>query len=170
VNFPLLGKADGARESQDMRYMGIDYGQQRTGIAVSDSGGAMAFPRAALLMRGKERFFAELLALAAEERVEAFVVGLPRRGNGEESESTRQARNMAARLSRRTPLPVYLMDEYLSSHEAESRLRESGASGKNLKAKLDAAAAAGILESFLSLPEDRKKALRLPEKDASYTL
>jgi putative Holliday junction resolvase len=153
-----------------MRYMGIDYGLKRTGIAVSDSGGSMAFPRAALTMRGKDRFFAELLALADKEQVEAFVVGLPRRGNGEESESTRRARNMAARLSRRSPLPIYVMDEYLSSHEAEARLRESGVGGKNLQDKLDAAAAAGILASFLALPEDQKKRLRLPEKDPSYTM
>ena len=54
------------------------------------------------------------------------MVGLPLRSNGEDSETTRQARNMAARLARRTDLPVYLMPELLSSHEAESRLRQAG--------------------------------------------
>ena len=77
-------------------------------------------------MRGKDAFFAELLALAESEGIRAFVVGLPLRSNGEDSETTRQARNMAARLARRTDLPVYLMPELLSSHEAESRLRQAG--------------------------------------------
>jgi putative Holliday junction resolvase len=141
--------------------MGIDYGLKRTGIAMSDSGGSMAFPRAGLPVRGRDRFFDDLLALAHKEQTDAFVVGLPMRGNGEESETTRQARNMAARLGRRTPLPVYLMNEYLSSHEAETRLRETGTGGKQLKDKLDSAAAAGILESFLALPPEKREELRL---------
>ena len=136
-----------------MKYMAIDYGQKRTGIAVSDKGGRMAFPRTVLLMRGKDAFFAELLALAAEEEVEAFVLGLPLRDTGEDSETTRQVRNMAARLRRRSPLPVYFMDESLSSHDAETRLRQAGAGGRQLKNKLDSAAAVAILESFLALPE-----------------
>ena len=109
-----------------MKYLAIDYGQKRTGLAVSDPEERMAFPRATLAMRGKDAFFAELLALAESEGIRAFVVGLPLRSNGEDSETTRQARNMAARLARRTDLPVYLMPELLSSHEAESRLRQAG--------------------------------------------
>ena len=152
----LLTTALLALTQQTMKYLGIDYGQKRTGIAVSDHGGSMAFPRKAILMRGKDLFFAELLALAEQEGIQAFVVGLPRRNSGEDSETTRQVRNMVARLKHRAPLPVYFMDEYLSSHEAESLLREAGAGGKHLKDKLDSAAAVGILESFLALPDDRR--------------
>lgn len=139
-----------------MKYLAVDYGQKRTGIAVSDPDGSMAFPRTTIAMRGKDAFFAELLALAEQERAEAFVVGLPLRGNGEESETTRQVRNMAARLQRRSPLPVYFVEELLSSHDAETRLREAGKSGKALREKLDQGAAAAILESFLALPEERR--------------
>lgn len=139
-----------------MKYLALDYGLKRTGIAVSDDGGSMAFPRPALAMRGKDIFLAEVLALVERENAQALVVGLPIRGNGEESESTRRSRNIAALLARRIPLPIYLMNEYLSSHEAETRLRESGAGGKKLKQKLDSAAAAAILESFLALPEERR--------------
>ena len=63
---------------------------------------------------------------------------------------------MAARLARRTSLPVYLMPELLSSHEAEERLRLAGKSGKALRDVLDQAAAVAILESFLALPEERR--------------
>jgi len=84
------------------------------------------------------------------------VVGLPLRENGQDSETTRQARNMAARLKRRTVLPVYFMSEALSSHEAEERLRAAGKNDKAVREMLDKAAAAAILESFLALPEDRR--------------
>lgn len=139
-----------------MKFLSIDYGQKRTGIALSDAGARMAFPRVTLVMQGKDAFFAELLALAAAEGAEAFVIGLPIRQNGEDSETTRQVRNMAARLKRRTPLPVYFMPETLSSYAAESRLRETGKSGKKIQDALDQAAAVAILESFLELPEDRR--------------
>ena len=149
-----------------MKYMCIDYGLKRAGIAVSDPDGGMAFPRPALRVRGKDIFFAELLALAEQEGVRAFVVGLPLRQSGEDSETTRQARNMAARLARRTSLPVYLMPELLSSHEAESRLRQAGKSGKALLDVLDQAAAVAILESFLALPDERRSLVRRQGEDA----
>ena len=139
-----------------MKFLAIDYGKKRTGIAVSDPGGLLAFPRAVILMRGKDAFFADLLALANDEGADAFVVGLPLRENGADSESTRQTRNMAARLKRRTALPVYFMPEALSSHDAETRLREAGKNGKVIPETLDKAAAAAILESFLALPEERR--------------
>lgn len=143
-----------------MKYLAVDYGQKRTGIAVSDPGESMAFPKATLLMRGKERFFAELLALAEKEEADAFVIGLPIRLGGEESETTRQVRNMVARLARRTSLPIFFMSEALSTFEAEDRLREAGERGKKLSEKIDQAAAVAILESFLALPQARRAQLR----------
>jgi putative Holliday junction resolvase len=139
-----------------MKYLAIDYGQKRTGIALSDPDGVFAFPRAVLLMRGRDAFFAALLALAEKEKADAFVVGLPLRQNGEDSESARRARNLAARLKRRSSLPVYFMPETLSSFEAESRLREAGKNPAQRRNRLDSAAAAAILESFLLLPESRR--------------
>ena len=132
-----------------MKYLGIDYGQKRTGIAVTDPDATMAFPRRTLLMHGKDVFFAELLALAEEERAEAFVVGLPLRQDGSDSETTRQVRNMVERLQRRSPLPVHLVPEALSSWDAEARLRAAGKGGKDLRDRLDQAAAVAILETFI---------------------
>jgi putative Holliday junction resolvase len=139
-----------------MKFLAIDYGQKRTGIALSDPGGVLAFPRATIIMRGKDAFFAELLTLAEAEAAEAFVIGLPLRENGEDSETTRQTRNMAARLKRRTPLPVYFMPEALSSHDAQTRLRMAGKNNETIRDALDKAAATAILESFLALPEERR--------------
>ncbi len=139
-----------------MKFMALDYGLKRTGVAVSDPSGLMAFPRATIQMKGKDVFFAEVLELARAEGVEAFVVGLPLYGDGSDSETTRQVRNMAARLKRRTELPVFFMEEALSSYEAADRLAEGGKRGGREKEKLDKAAAAIILESFLSLPPGKR--------------
>lgn len=136
-----------------MKYLAIDYGLKRTGLALSDPEGSFVFPRATIIMKGKDAFFEELFALAHVEKAEAFVVGLPLRLDGSESETTRMVRNFAARLKRRTPLPVYLMEETLSSYEAENTLKASGLGGKKLADALDRQAAVAILESFLALPQ-----------------
>ena len=68
-----------------MKYLAIDYGQKRTGIAVSDTGGSMAFPRKTILMRTRAAFFEELLALIEAEATDAIVIGLPINLDGEES-------------------------------------------------------------------------------------
>ncbi len=149
-----------------MKYLAVDYGQKRTGLAVSDAGGSMAFPLRVVPMHGRERFVAELPEIARAEGAQALVVGLPRRGDGEHSETTRQVLNMVRALCAQTDLPIYLVEEYLSSWDAESRLREAGRSGKKALARLDAAAAAAILESFLSLSASQRESLRFVEKNA----
>jgi RNAse H-fold protein YqgF len=139
-----------------MKYLGIDYGIKRTGLAVTDPGGIMAFPRTTLHMKGKDAFFAELFAVIKAEDIEAVVIGLPLRSDGTDSETTRMVRNMAARFRRRSPLPAYFMPETLSSHQAEELLKEAGQRGRGLWHKTDEAAAVLILESFLALPPERR--------------
>lgn len=136
--------------------MALDYGLKRTGVAVSDPEGRIAFPRRTVRMTTRRAFFAELTALMLEERPDAVVVGLPLLLDGGESLMTRQARNIAASLARRADLPVYLMPETLSSHEAERDLREAGRREKDLRAVVDQQAAVRILESFLNTPEEKR--------------
>ena len=140
-----------------MKYLAIDYGQKRTGIAVSDAGGRMAFPRKTILMHTRSAFFEELIALIEADAPDAVVVGLPINLDGEESLTTRQARNFAASLARRTPLPLFWMEEALSSFEAERDLRAAGRSAAKGRAVLDQQAAVRILQSFLDQPEDKRK-------------
>ncbi len=135
-----------------MKFMAIDYGLKRTGVAVTDAGGRMAFPRTTVHLTTRERFFAELMACVAAEAPDAIVVGLPLCLDGSESLTTRQVRHFVERLKRRTDLPVYWMNEQLSSYEAENDLRAAGA-GRKLRAVVDQQAACRILESFLALPE-----------------
>jgi putative Holliday junction resolvase len=138
-----------------MKILGIDYGQARTGIAVTDAGGRMAFPHCVLRKDTRQDFFAQLCALIAEEAPQAIVVGLPLSDDGSESLSTRQARNFVQSLKRRVDLPIYYMEELLSTHEARAQFRETG--HRPASGELDQQAAVRILESFLNEPESRKK-------------
>ena len=142
-----------------MKYLAIDYGQKRTGIAVSDSGGSMAFPRRTIQMRTREAFFEELLALLEAEAPDALVIGLPVNLDGEETLTTRQTRNFAKNLKKKTPLPIFWMEEALSSFEAEIDLRQAGRSAAKSRAVLDQQAAVRIPQSFLDQPEGSRKAL-----------
>ena len=132
-----------------MKYLAIDYGQKRTGIAVSDTGGSMAFPRKTILLRTPDAFFEEFIA----------VIGLPINLDGEESLTTRQVRNFSKSIARRTTLPLFWMEEALSSYEAERDLRDAGRSAAQGRAVLDQQAAVRILQSFLDQPEAKRKTI-----------
>lgn len=137
-----------------MRILGIDFGLKRVGLAVSDPDGRMAFPLRTIERTTREALFAELLDVLATENVEAVVVGLPLNLDGSDSMTTRQARNFAASLGRRTELPVTLVDERLSSAAAADDLARAGLSGRRRKAVLDQQAAVRILETHISQSED----------------
>lgn len=140
-----------------MKYLAIDYGLKRVGIAVSDDGGQFAFPRRTLRRETKAAFFAELLALLEEERAEAIVVGLPLLPDGKECLTTKQVRHFIESLKRRTALPLYWVDEVFSSAVAEEELFGFGLNYGKVHKVLDQQAAVLILESFLGLPEDRRQ-------------
>ncbi len=144
------------RRNITLKYLALDYGLKRTGIAASDAGGRMAFPRRTLLMRTRKAFFNELVTLIAKEQPDALVIGLPFRPDGSESLTTRQVRNFAASLARRVSLPMYWMPELLSSHEAEDDLREAGRRERDLRPVVDQQAAVRILESFLNTSQDKR--------------
>ena len=140
-----------------MKLLALDWGLKRTGIAVTDAGGRMAFPRAVVRMTTREAFFGELLALIEAENPGGIVVGLPLSLEGAETPTTRQVKNFTMRLMRRTALPVWHMPETLSSCAAQSLLAEAGVSARRQKDILDAQAAVLILESFLNLPEQKRQ-------------
>lgn len=133
-----------------MRILGIDYGQVRVGLALTDPEGRMAFARPALVRTTRDALFEALLALMAAEGVQAVVVGLPLTLDGEDSLSTRQVRNFAESLARRTSAPVHLMDERLSSAAAEAQLKEAGLCSRKRKSRLDSQAAVQILETWIA--------------------
>ncbi len=145
-----------------LKYLCIDYGLVRSGLAISDGLGRMAFPRCTVQCPPQSKradFFVKLLAVIEEENPAALVIGLPLHLDGKESETTRQVRNFVARLQRRSTLPVYLMPEALSSEEAKLDLLESNLHTKKHKNVLDQQAAVRILQSFLALTTEQKEKL-----------
>ena len=133
-----------------MRILGIDFGLKRVGLALTDGTGAMAFPYRTVVRTTREALFAELLGVIESEGVEEIVVGLPLLLDGGDSMTTRQARNFAASLGRRTEVPIVLVDERLSSAAAEEELVEAGLTKRSKrKPVLDQQAAVRILETHL---------------------
>lgn len=138
-----------------MRIVGLDVGERRIGVAVSDATCTLARPLGVLkpsaLERDAPRIAAdEITRLAGEEDgVSSIVVGLPMHLDGSASPMTPRVRDFAAALGRLTELPVVFQDERLTSREAESRLALREKSWRARKARLDAAAAAVILQDYL---------------------
>ena len=138
-----------------MRTVGLDIGERRIGVAVSDATSTLARPLGVLRSAGLGRdaldvVVREIARLAGEEDgVGAIVIGLPRRLDGTPTEMTPRVEQFARALGAKTSLPVALQDERLSSREAESRLALRDQDWRSRKAKLDAAAAAIILQDYL---------------------
>ena len=138
-----------------MRIVGLDVGERRIGVAVSDVTRTLARPLGVLRPAGLDVDAVQLSAdeigrLAREEDgVASIVVGLPRRLDGTPSDMTRRVEQFARQLEARTALPVTLQDERLSSREAESRLAIREKDWRARKQRLDAAAAAVILQDYL---------------------
>lgn len=139
------------------RTLGIDFGERRIGLALSDPTGTLAQPLPPLLRRrGRRPPIQALLAFIDEHRVDRVVVGLPLSLEGTDTEWTRQVRAFAALLARRAGRDVFLVDERLTSVMAERAVRSLGLrrTERQRKDRVDTAAAMIILQSFL----DRMKA------------
>lgn len=133
------------------RVLALDIGRRRTGLAVSDPTGTLATPYAVITAHPP---LADVLRtaghLAAEpDGLSAIVVGRPLHLDGRSSPETAAVDAFVARLRTRTTLPVFVQDERLTSVEAYERLRVSERDWRTRKARLDAAAAAVILQDFL---------------------
>lgn len=138
-----------------MRAIAVDVGKVRVGVAVADELGLVAHPRPYVDGRDPRRAVEALAALAAAEHIDRFVVGLPRTLRGEEGPPARRARRFAEALAKRTGLAVELADEWLSTREARGRLRDAGFGERELRERVDSAAAAVVLQSWL---DARRKA------------
>ena len=140
-----------------MRLLGVDVGQRRIGLAISDPSGTLARPLTTLTVSGDdgvERVATEVARLAREEDgLATIVVGLPARLDGSPTRESSRIGAFIRDLQARTPIPVVGEDERLTSREAESRLAVREKDWRKRKERLDAAAAAIILQDYL----DRKR-------------
>ena len=145
-----------------MRSMGVDYGQRRIGLALSDATGMLARAWKTIPRVGNPSQVATALAAEArmllheDDGLAAIVVGHPRRLNGEPTELTTSVEEVVARLRTLLPIPVVVQDERLTSHEAEGILAQREKNWRKRKTMVDAAAAALILQDYLDArSEDR---------------
>jgi putative Holliday junction resolvase len=153
-----------------MRSLGLDVGDKRTGVAISDPQGILATPLTVLSNKDEDAFIDEILKLVEQYNAKCVVVGLPRRLNGELGKQAGKVTAFAGELSRRAKrsnlnqLDVELWDERLSTKAAERLKKDAGCKGSKLrsrakrgaknhsfsvKAEVDAIAAAFILQGFL---------------------
>lgn len=133
-----------------MRVMAIDYGDTRTGVAISDAAGTLAGFTAVLPSRNREKLVAQLAELAREHEVDGLVVGLPRNMDGTEGERAALCREFAAGLGQALRLPPVLWDERRTTIEAHGILHAGGKKMKRHKQIVDAVAASLILEGYLA--------------------
>ena len=137
-----------------MRVLAVDVGERRIGLAISDISRTLARPLRTLTVRstgdGVDQVVAEIARLNAEDDgLSTVVVGLPIRLDGSPSEQTSRVAAFIEALKMRTAVPILTADERLSSREAESLLAERTRDWRQRKARLDAVAAAVILQDYL---------------------
>ena len=140
-----------------MRVMAIDYGDARTGVAISDAGGLLTGFTAVIHSRKSEQVAEELRALAEAHGVEELVLGIPRNMDGTEGERAEICRAFAALLKERTGLEPRLWDERRTTIEAHQILHTSGKRMKEHRKTVDAVAASLILEGYLTFRRNRRE-------------
>lgn len=131
------------------RAAGLDLGRVRVGLAVADELGMLAHPRPFLEGGDRRRLFEHLKELCRDEDIGVLVVGLPIRLDGLEGPEARRARRFAGELAQATGVQVELVDERMTTVEARQRLREQGLSDRRARGRIDSAAAAVLLQSWL---------------------
>lgn len=137
-----------------MRSLGIDFGERRIGLAISDPEGRLAVPLTTLERKSDRSAAAQIAEIAASEGVARLVLGEPVGLDGERGPAAARARAFAGRLAGRTGLPVVLVNEALTSVEAAARLREAGGGGKREQGRIDAVAAQILLQEALDARRD----------------
>jgi putative Holliday junction resolvase len=132
------------------RLLGVDWGERRIGLALSDDARTLAQPLATLTRRPGKRFpMKQLLDHIARHQVTAVVVGLPLDASGAEGDAARAARALAEDIGRRAALPVALWDERMTTARVLAAVREMGGSTRGRKDDVDALAAALLLQHYL---------------------
>jgi putative holliday junction resolvase len=135
-----------------MRILGLDYGERRIGIAVSDELGITAQGLTTVQRKNREADLDRLADVVHRYEVERIVVGYPLRLDGSEGIQCEKINRFIRRLERRFSLPVIRRDEMLSTKEAEEILRETGVRREKRRAMVDRLAACIILQRYLDTP------------------
>ncbi len=150
-----------------MRYLAVDYGTKRIGLAVCDELEFGAYPLTTIhRSRSLPHDLGEIARLVQKEKAQGIVVGLPLNADGSHGPSAQKATEFSRALKKYTQVPITLHDEFLSSWEAEEELIAADVSRKKRKAVLDQMAAVHILEGFLRAKREAKERGAQMEKSA----
>ena len=133
-----------------MKIMGIDYGDARTGVAISDLLCSIVGSTCVVPSRNREKAVADIVKLCRDNMVGEIVVGLPRNMDGSEGPRAQLCREFAEVLKEATGLPVAMWDERRTTVEAHNILSQHNYHGKKRKDTVDAVAASLILEGYLA--------------------
>jgi putative holliday junction resolvase len=136
-----------------LRYLAVDYGRKRTGLALCDEGETMASPL--VVVEGTTGLIERIKQTLAREKIGTIVLGLPLNMDGTEGPQAAEVRTFGGLLQQRLKVPVEFFDERLSSFDAEDKLGAMDLTRGKKKKRLDAIAAAAFLQAFL---DSRRKA------------
>ena len=132
-----------------MRYLGIDFGDKRTGLAVGDDLTCIASPLNVIYAGNQEQCISQIGEVIDQHAPDALVVGLPLNMDESEGPAAAKIRALAGRLAEQFDMVVHLVDERLSSEAANDKMSRTGLTRGQKKARRDALAAAAILQDFL---------------------
>ena len=133
-----------------MKIMGIDYGDARTGVAISDLLCSIVGSTTVVPSRNTDKAIADIVKLAKDNMVGEIVVGLPKNMDGTEGARAQLCREFADKLKEATGLPVAMWDERRTTVEAHNILSQHNYHGQKRKNTVDAVAASLILEGYLA--------------------
>jgi putative Holliday junction resolvase len=139
-----------------MRFMALDVGDKRIGIALSDEGGLIASPRDTLQREGLETDIDRLIEMARNEEVGEILVGMPISMDGTEGPQAKKVRKFIHALSERSEMPVVPWDERLTTVAAERALLEGNVSRGKRRKVIDKVAAAYMLQGYLDYRSERQ--------------
>jgi putative holliday junction resolvase len=142
-----------------LRYLCLDPGRKRIGVAVSDETGLIASPVGVIQVgdRNRTQVLQQVLRYIEQEEAGKLIIGLPLHMNGDEGIEAARAREFARQLSRLTKIPIDFMDERLTSVEADRLMQEAGIKRDKRKARIDARAAAIILQTYLDAERSERR-------------
>lgn len=132
-----------------MRSLGIDFGEKRIGLAISDPEGRLAVPLTTLVRRNDRSAIREIEEIARREGIGRLVLGEPIGLDGQRGEAAERVRRFGNRLAGITGLPVRLINESLTTVEAQERLRAAGIDPRREPERIDAVAAQILLQEAL---------------------
>lgn len=138
------------------RYLGIDYGQKRIGLAISDEDGVISFPLGVLKNSGEQKAVNEINRLVREKAVGEIIVGMPLSLNGSKGVAALQVERFVQTIKESINLPVSVWDERLSTRMAERAMIEGGLSRRRRKQSIDQSTAQIILQSYLDARSSQK--------------